>query len=211
MSADQLLTLASTLIATPPAIAQAWRAPSGEIAMGVLTGVIFGFLLQRAHVTRYSTIVGQFLLKDFTVLKVMGTAIVVGAIGIFGMKAMGMDFPMHVKSATLLANALGGLIFGVGMVVLGYCPGTGIAAIGDGSRHAIFGLFGAIVGAGVYAEMHAWLNTHLNKVIDLGKATFPSETGLSPWWFILATGVIAVALFVAIERLERGRAPIAAA
>lgn len=186
-------------------------APMSDLAQGALVGLVFGFLLQKARVTRFDTIVNQFLFRDFTVLKVMLTAIVVGAIGIWGMLQLGMIEGLHVKNATILGNAVGGLIFGVGMAVLGYCPGTGVAAIGDGSRHAIFGLFGAIVGAGVYAEMHAWLNTHLNKVIDLGKATFPSETGLSPWWFILATGVIAVALFVAIERLERGRAPIAAA
>ena len=207
MSADQLLTLASTLIATPPAIAQAWRAPSGEIAMGVLTGVIFGFLLQRAHVTRYSTIVGQFLLKDFTVLKVMGTAIVVGAIGIFGMKAMGMDFPMHVKSATLLANALGGLIFGVGMVVLGYCPGTGIAAIGDGSRHAIPGLAGMIVGAALYAELYPWIRRVILPVGDMGKVTLPDITGLPAWLLIAALIALAAGGFYALERINRNRPP----
>lgn len=207
MSADQLLTLASTLVATPSAIAQAWRAPSGEIAMGVLTGVIFGFLLQRAHVTRYSTIVGQFLLKDFTVLKVMGTAIVVGVIGIFGMKAIGMDFPMHVKSATLLANALGGLIFGVGMVVLGYCPGTGIAAIGDGSRHAIPGLAGMIVGAALYAELYPWIRRVILPVGDMGKVTLPDITGSPAWLLIAALIAMAAGGFYALERINRTRSP----
>lgn len=186
-------------------------APYSDLAQGALVGLIFGFLLQKARVTRFDTIVNQFLFRDFTVLKVMLTAIVVGALGVWGMLQLGMIEGLQVKNATILGNAAGGLIFGAGMAVLGYCPGTGVAAIGDGSRHAIFGLAGAIVGAAIYAEMHAWLNTHLNKVVDLGKATFPSQTGLSPWWFILATGVVAVALFVAIERFERGRAPIAAA
>ena len=207
MSADQLLTLASTSVTAPLTIAQSWRAPSGEIAMGVLTGVIFGFLLQRAHVTRYSTIVGQFLLKDFTVLKVMGTAIVVGAIGIFGMKAMGMDFPMHVKSATLLANALGGLIFGVGMVVLGYCPGTGIAAIGDGSRHAIPGLAGMIVGAALYAELYPWIRRVILPVGDMGKVTLPDVTGLPAWLLIAALIAMAAGGFYALERINRNRSP----
>mgnify|MGYP004136876501 CR=1 FL=1 len=53
------------------------------IVAGLLTGVVFGVLLQKAHVTRYEVIVGQFLFKDFTVLKVMLTAIVVGAVGVF--------------------------------------------------------------------------------------------------------------------------------
>ena len=115
-------------------------ASSQMIVYGLLAGFVFGFLLQKGGVTRYRVILGQFLLKDFTVLKVMFTAIVVGAVGIWGMRSAGMDFPMHVKNAAILANIVGGLIFGVGMAVLGYCPGTGIAAIGDGSRHAIPGL-----------------------------------------------------------------------
>ncbi|MHC5001987.1 MAG: YeeE/YedE thiosulfate transporter family protein, partial [Planctomycetota bacterium] len=104
-----------------------------SLALGAATGLVFGFLLQKGGVTRFQVIVGQFLLKDFTVLKVMLTAIVVGAIGIYGMRAAGMDVPLHVKGTALLANVLGGLIFGVGMAILGYCPGTALAAIGDGS------------------------------------------------------------------------------
>ncbi len=181
-------------------------APWSDLALGALTGLVFGFLLQKGHVTRADVILNQFLFRDFTVLKVMLTAIIVGAIGIWGMLQTGMIESLHVKNAALLGNGVGGLIFGVGMAVLGYCPGTGVAAIGDGSRHAIFGVLGMIAGAAVYSEAHAWLNAHLNKLYDLGKATMPSETGLSPWWFIAALGVIAVGVFVAIERVERGRA-----
>ena len=57
---------------------------------GVLTGLFFGFLLQKGHVTRYNVIVGQFLFADFTVLKIMLTAIVTGAIGIYAMYGAGM-------------------------------------------------------------------------------------------------------------------------
>ena len=173
-----------------------------DLALGALTGLIFGFLLQKGRVSRADVILNQFLFRDFTVLKVMLTAIIVGAIGIWGMLQMGMIESLHVKNATLLGNGVGGLIFGVGMAVLGYCPGTGIAAIGDGSRHAIFGVLGMLAGAAIYAEAHAWLNTHLNKLYDLGKATMPSETGFSPWWFILALAVVAAGVFVMIERKE---------
>ena len=114
----------------------------GTLLMGALTGLIFGFLLQKAHVTRFSVIAGQFLLKDFTVLKVMLTAVVVGAIGIYGMLLLGLLEPgqMHIHGGAGRGRPVGGVIFGIGMAVLGYCPGTGVAAIGDGSRHAIAGL-----------------------------------------------------------------------
>lgn len=170
---------------------------------GALTGLIFGFLLQKGGVTRFGVILGQFLLRDFTVLKVIGTAIVVGGVGIYGMRAAGMDVPLHIKNATLLGNALGGAIFGVGMAVLGYCPGTGVAAIGDGSRHAVPGVLGGIAGAAIYAEAYPWMKSEVLGVGDFGKATLGSVVGLSPWWFIGAMAIAAAVGFSLLERWER--------
>ena len=173
------------------------------ILMGGVTGFLFGFLLQKGGVTRYSVIVGQFLLKDFTVLKIMLTAIVVGSVGIYGMRSLGLDIDLHVKTTALLGNALGGLIFGVGMAALGYCPGTAVAAIGEGSRHAIPGVLGMLVGAGLYAEAYPWIKTNILSVGNFGKATLPSLTGFSAWWFILALLVLAMGSFYLIARLEQ--------
>lgn len=178
-------------------------ADPAALLTGGLTGLVFGFLLQRGGVTRFSVILGQFLLTDFTVLKVMGTAIVVGAVGIYGMRAAGLDVPLHIKNATLLGNVLGGAIFGLGMAVLGYCPGTGVAAIGDGSRHAIPGVLGGIVGAAAYAEAYPWMKARVLDVSDLGKATLASMTGLSPWWLMAGLLVAALAGFASLERWER--------
>ncbi len=181
-------------------------APLTTLLAGLITGVVFGLLLQKAHVTRYSVILGQFLLRDFTVAKVMLTAIVTGAVGIWGMLLLGVLSPdmLHIKSATVLGNALGGLIFGVGMAVLGYCPGTGVAAIGDGSRHAIPGVLGMVFGAAVYAEVHPWMKQNVLERLNYGKVSLADAAGVSPWWFILALVVIAAVAFLAIERWERG-------
>ena len=141
------------------------------IVAGLLTGVVFGVLLQKAHVTRYEVIVGQFLFKDFTVLKVMLTAIVVGAVGVYGMLALGLLEPanMHIKALAVLGNVLGGAIFGVGMALLGYCPGTGVAALGDGSRHAWFGVLGMLVGGAAYAHFYPAIESHILSVGTYGK------------------------------------------
>ena len=170
---------------------------------GALTGFLFGFLLVKGGVTRYQVILGQFLLKDFTVLKVMGTAIVVGAVGVFGMRAMGMDVSISVRNALVVGNVVGGLIFGAGMAILGYCPGTAMASVGDGSRHAIFGILGGIVGAGLYAEAYPMIGARFVDSIDLGRVSLDSAAGLSPWWVILIMATIAVIGFPALERWER--------
>lgn len=179
-------------------------ASPGALALGALTGLVFGFLLQKGRVTRFDVIVGQFLLRDFTVLKVMLTAIVVGGAGVWGMHQLGWA-ELHVKSAALLANGLGGAIFGVGMAVLGYCPGTGVAAIGDGARDAWFGLLGMLFGAAVYAEAYPWLSERILGVADLGKMTFSSALHASPWWFVAALGAMAVVIFTLLERWEHRR------
>ena len=179
------------------------------IVNGILTGMVFGFLLHKAGVTRYQTILGQFLFKDYTVLKVMLTAITTGAIGIWSMRAVGMEFPMHIKAATLIPNIVGGLIFGVGMALLGFCPGTGVAAIGDGSRHAVAGLLGMFAGGIAYAYTYPLIQDGFLKSGDLtatvagkttDKVTFADVTQLSPWWFIAGLVVICIVVFGLIEK-----------
>lgn len=166
------------------------------LALGGLTGLIFGFLLQKGKVTRYETIVGQFLLKDFTVLKVMLTAMAVGAIGIYGMLEFGLIEGMHIKATHVVNNLAGGVIFGIGMAILGYCPGTGVAAIGDGARDAVPGVLGMLVGAALFAEAYAWTNRVLAPIGELGKVSFVDVTGLSPWLFVavLVAGAVGMAL-----------------
>ena len=180
------------------------------IALGMLTGLIFGFLLQKSGVTRYNTIVNQFRFKDFTVLKTMLTAIVVGAIGIYAMLQLGMIKSLNVKAAELAMNAVGGLIFGVGMVLLGYCPGTALAAVGQGSRDAAVGVAGALVGAALYAEAYPTLAKSLEPLGKLGKITIADATHASPWWFIAALAIGAVTLFVFLEKRTNTAKPASA-
>lgn len=172
------------------------------LLLGAITGLVFGFLLQKGGVTRYNVIVNQFRFKDFTVLKTMLTAIVIGAIGVYAMLQFGMIKGLSVKGAELAMNAGGGLIFGVGMVLLGYCPGTALAAVGQGSRDAAVGIGGALVGAAVYAEAYPLLARSLEPIGKLGKITFADATHASPWWFIAGLAVFAAGLFLWLERRE---------
>jgi uncharacterized protein len=106
-----------------------------KLLLSLLTGFVFGLLLHKSHVTRYTVIVRQFLLRDFTVLRTMLTAIVVGGAGVYTLRALGLA-SLHVRPAQLVAVAGGGLVFAVDTTVLGYCPGTGVAAAAEGNRDA---------------------------------------------------------------------------
>jgi len=171
-----------------------------NLVYGLLTGLVFGFLLQRGGVTRYRVILGQFLWVDHTVLRTMLTAVAVGAVGVYGMHQM-WDISLHLKSTAILANICGGVLFGIGMVVLGYCPGTGVGALGDGSRHAWFGVLGMLIGAAIYAELYPLIKDNFLAVGDFGKITMPGAAHLSPWIFIIGLAVVAVIVFA----LLRGR------
>ena len=175
--------------------------PISKLALGLLTGFLFGFLLQKGHVSKYTVIVGQFLLRDFTVLKTMLTAIVVGGIGIYSFLAFGA-VSLHIKPAQLAAVSLGGLIFGVGMVVLGYCPGTGVAAAAEGRRDAIAGLAGMLAGALLFSSQYAACSTSILKWHDLGPVTLPNLTSIPAWVFFAVLAIGVPFLFRWVERLE---------
>lgn len=165
-------------------------------------GFAFGWLLHRGRVASYDTIVNQFRLRDFTVLKIILTALVVGGVGVLALTDMGLA-KWAVRETNLLAALLGGAIFGVGMVLYGYCPGTALSAIGAGSVHALVGAFGMIAGAIAYAFSFDWMKANVLSVWQLGKMTFVNLTGLShlPLYALLAA--VALGLFVVIERTER--------
>ncbi|BCS32971.1 hypothetical protein TBR22_A21950 [Luteitalea sp. TBR-22] len=162
---------------------------------GAFTGLVFGFILQKAGMTRSINILRQFLLEDFTMVKVMVTAIVVGGVGVLGLHQAGLVTTLHVKATLLGANVLGGVLFGVGMAVLGLCPGTAIAAIGEGNRDAVIGVLGGIAGAGLYAETHPWFVAHVLPLGAWGKLTLPSMTGL-PWGVWMAVFALVAVLLV---------------
>jgi uncharacterized protein len=92
---------------------------TGRLILGLATGIAFGFILQKAQVTRYDKIVAFYRLTDMTVLKVMFGGILAGMIGVYLLKDLGL-VNLHIKSTLLAANILGGAIFGVGMLLLGF-------------------------------------------------------------------------------------------
>jgi uncharacterized protein len=168
--------------------------------LAAVLGMVFGLLLHRGGVTTYNVIVNQFRFKDFTVLKIMFTAIIVGGIGVLVLHNM-HHANYHIKPANMLGVVLGASIFGAGMAIYGYCPGTGVAAIATGSFHALFGFVGMLVGGMLYAFSFTWVRDHILNVWSLGKLRLPEITRLGGWqWFAILIGVAAV-VFTLIELL----------
>jgi len=171
------------------------------IVMGLLTGLAFGFLLQKGRVLRYEKQLGALRLLDMTIFKFMLSAIVTGMVGLYLLRDLGMiDF--SIKETILGANIIGGLLFGIGWGLFGLCPGTAIGALGEGRWHALFGILGMLAGASLYNAFYPLLQSTVLGWGDLGPVTLPEMIGINHWVIV---GVFAVGVFFLCRLFERLR------
>lgn len=156
----------------------------------LLFGFLFGALLQSAKLNKYNTISGMARLEDYTVAKAIAVAVGVGAILLSVEIGLGYA-SWHTKPILLSGIAVGGLIFGAGMAILGYCPGTLPISLGEGSVDALIGIIGGIVGGIVYTLIQPAIQGMLGP--DLGKHTLQSALGGGALYYLL-TFVFGLAL-----------------
>jgi len=162
-----------------------------QIALGLLFGIAFGFLLQKGGVTNYNVIIGQLLLNNFTVLKVMLSAVIVGMIGYHLLKHAGY-VQSHAAEGTIGSNVIGGLIFGVGFALLGYCPGTVAGAVGTGAVDALIGGFGGLViGVAIFIEAFPKIKGTLAKW-PFPVVTVPDLLRLNQWITVIIMEIVMI-------------------
>jgi len=170
------------------------------LAWGLAFGIVFGFLLQKGGVTKYDVILGQLLLTDFTVLKVMLSAVITGMLGIYLMKSLGW-VELQPKSGSVGMNVIGGLLFGVGFAVLGYCPGTIAGAIGNGFLDALVGgVIGIWIGAGIFAAVYPKLRKGILTKGDYGDITLPRLLKVNDWFVVIPAAILILLVLYWIER-----------
>ncbi|MCL2618323.1 MAG: YeeE/YedE family protein [Defluviitaleaceae bacterium] len=129
---------------------------SAEQILGLATGLVFGFLLQRGGLIRFEKQVGMLLLRDFTVLKFMLSAIVVGMVGIILLSHIGLISLAH-RPLNMGSLIVGGSLFGIGWALTGLCPGTSMGALGEGRLHALFSIGGMLAGAMLFSRSFDFL------------------------------------------------------
>jgi hypothetical protein len=170
-----------------------------KLVSAILFGLAFGFLLQKGGVGKYNVLLGQLLLQDFTVAKIMMTAIVVGMAGVFTLHYFA-KVNLHLHPTKVGAQTIGGLIFGAGFALIAYCPGTGAAALGQGSWDVLFGIAGLIAGSYLYAELSGWLKQTVEKWGDKGKVMLPDLLHIPRGAFVPGFGLVLLAALFALQR-----------
>ena len=166
-------------------------------------GFLFGAILQYAKLNRFDTISGLAMLKNFAVIKAILVAIGVGAILIS--IEIGLGFASyHTKPLILGGIMMGGLIFGTGMAILGYCPGTLPISLGEGSLDALIGILGGLVAGFLYTILLPSIHGILGP--DFGNITLRSSLAGNTTLFFILVFLIA-AIFIAfslwIHRFEK--------
>ena len=170
------------------------------IIIGLLTGIVFGVILQRVGASSYEMIVNMLRLKDLTVMKFFFLAVAVGSLGMYLVDSFGTAH-IGIAPLYLVGITVGGLIFGVGWAVSGYCPGTSLVAMGEGKTDAAITVFGGLVGALTLALTWDWIEPNLVEPLNYGSKSLPEVLGIKP--LVVATVVTAliVAFVIYLDRL----------
>ncbi len=170
----------------------------------LLLGFLFGAIIAYANLNKYNVISGMAMLRDFTVAKAILTAIGVGAI----LLALEIHFGLasyHIKPFIATGIMLGGFIFGIGMAILGYCPGTLIISLGQGSLDALAGLAGGLFGGWIFTELYPSMQSVLGP--DWGNISVSGLIGGQALFVIVVILIAAVLLFTAFRLNRRSENP----
>ena len=127
----------------------------------------------------------------------MLSAMVTGMIRVYLLRNFGMA-TLHPKPGSFGSSVIGGLIFGVGFGLLGYCPGTLAGAVGQGALDALCGgLVGILIGAGLFSEFYPKLDKGILNKGHFGEITWPQLLDVNPWSIIIPVtiGVMALLFF----------------
>ena len=177
---------------------------SGSLVAALLVGLCFGFVLERAGLGSSRKLTGQFYGTDLTVLRVMMTAILTAMLGLFWLSRLGcLDMnSVHMLSTYLIPQVLGGVIFGVGFVAGGYCPGTSCVAAASGKADGLALIGGMLGGIVLFNELFPRLQ-RLYEETSLGPLSLSAVFGVSQPVLMFIIDVLAVAMFSLLGRRSR--------
>ncbi len=174
-----------------------------SLPLAVLIGVAFGACLEMAGLGNANKLAGQFTLRDFTVFKVMFSAILTAMLGSFWLGRLGVvDLAsIYVPTTYLAPQCIGWLVFGIGFVLCGLCPGTACVAAGSGRLDglaAMAGLFAGMLLAGLALPRFE----PFYRATDFGVLTLPDTAGLPYGVVVAAVVLMALGCFELIEYWE---------
>ncbi|MFI5298587.1 MAG: YeeE/YedE thiosulfate transporter family protein [Polyangiales bacterium] len=164
-------------------------------------GFVFAWLLQRAGLSRYERIVEIFRFRDAAVVQFLLSALVTAAIGLRVLASLGFATDIPIPTTVWPANLGGGFVFGIGMALSGFCPGTVAAGAGEGRLdNLVPGIGGLLSGALIYGLLYPRIGPALARVGRWGAVTLDQLTHTDPGWWIVVLAEVTAITFYAVER-----------
>ena len=173
----------------------------------LIIGVAMGALIQRVRASSPAMIAANLRLENLSIIKFMATTIAIGAILAYVMLAvLGKDV-MHfdVKPTYVIGVLVGGLVFGVGFALSGYCPGTCVVGAGEGRKDALFAVLGGVVGAFLFTILFSSVIAPMNKLLDYGKLTLDQVIGLPAVRTAIGLGVVFLGIVYMLPTVVKKR------
>lgn len=168
--------------------------------LAILFGIGFGYILYRVGALEYKNILNALRLKDMTIPKFMLFSVSITAVGIIALRSAGL-VSLDMISTNIVSNVLGGLIFGIGFAFTGYCPGTCIAAMGEGKRDAKYTVLGGIFGVLLYTLLQQFVGFSFSQY-DLGKISLIDALPMNPVSIAVVFGLILIIMIYVIDYIE---------
>jgi len=177
----------------------------GGFASGLLSGLMFGYVLEGAGFGSPRKLTAQFRLVDWSVFKVMFTAVIVAAAGLWLFEAAGLMAANAVYVPTLFfwAIALGGALIGAGFALGGYCPGTAVVGLGSGRGDAFVFILGMVAGTVLFAAFFTNIEGLYMAAQGPAGQTVSALLGVPDWAVVLALVVLAAVGWQVGTRFER--------
>ena len=173
-----------------------------QVLLGLLSGIAFGFVIQRVGATSADRMARSHLMLDGDIPRFMLAAVAIAAVGLFGLQSVGVGRTL-ILPTSLVATGLAAVIFGAGWGLAGYCPGTTWAAAGEGRLDAVFALLGGLAGAALFAHLHERLIPLLYDPTNVGRLTLADWFG-GRWPGVVVLLLICGASIILIGRIWRG-------
>ncbi|MBD3641086.1 MAG: YeeE/YedE family protein [Marinobacter sp.] len=182
-----------------------WPLYDSGVASGLLAGFLFGFVLENAGFGSPRKLTGQFRLEDWSVFKVMFTAVIVAALLLWLSKLFGLmgDASYYVPTPFYLAMAVGGLLIGAGFAIGGYCPGTSVAGFAGGRIDAVVFMIGMVIGTALFAAWFGPLEQLYLATPGPQGQTLMDLTGIPEWLIIIVLAAMAWGGFKLGSKVEQ--------
>jgi uncharacterized membrane protein YedE/YeeE len=168
---------------------------NSDIWLGLLSGIAFGFVIQRAGATNANKMARAHLMIEADIPSFMLMAVILSAVGLLGLQIAGVG-RIQVLPISIVATGVAGILFGIGWGLCGYCPGTTWAAAGEGRMDAVFALLGGLAGSAVFAHLHEVLIPLLYGPTNVGQITIAQWVGGKPQAVVILAAVFSICIWM---------------